>query len=375
MEGGGVLGSWTPQLCAATAPCTPLPPRTWVMEGGGPGELDPPPLLCRGPLDPQVPPVSSDSGLETPPGPPLDPHPPNRAGGAPRKSPASDGEGGRLRARLRGSPRRGGKLRQAVRAGDTAPRVIALRGLPPFPLTAGLLPQRGSARRRGSGAAAGCDRGTPSTPRTPGADGPSPPVPPGSRGGWAPPARARRVAFEDAVMPPGRPPGRVPPTAEREKPRAGSVPPALAPRPHAVPDYLVRYPAIRSPRQREGYAAVFQDQRAEYAELLGELRAAWRGLGGPAVGPPPRHAASRTDRALPAKQQRCRYLKEKLTHVKARIREYDRDARDARDAHKTSDTCDACDTRDARDARNARDAHGARSARDTRDTRDAAVHL
>lgn len=40
-----------------------------------------------------------------------------------------------------------------------------------------------------------------------------------------------------------------------------------------------RYPAIRSPRQREGYKGVFQDQLAEYTELLGQVRATWHGLG------------------------------------------------------------------------------------------------
>ncbi|NWX49861.1 MALD2 protein, partial [Steatornis caripensis] len=144
------------------------------------------------------------------------------------------------------------------------------------------------------------------------------------------PARARRVVFEDEAKPVGRPPGRVPPAADGEKPGAWSVPPRLAPQPRAVPDYVVKYPAIRSPQQREGYKGVFQDQLAEYTELLGEVRAARHRLGEleAAMGRLPRNAASRTDLAFLEKQQRCEYLKKKLTHIKARIQEYDRDARD-----------------------------------------------
>ncbi|KAM6040298.1 LOW QUALITY PROTEIN: occludin/ELL domain-containing protein 1 [Theristicus caerulescens] len=177
---------------------------------------------------------------------------------------------------------------------------------------------------------------------------PSPPAPLESRGCRPPPARARRVTFEDDAMPLGRPPARVPPAADGEKPGAASVPAGLAPRPHAVPDYVVKYPAIRSPRQREGYKGVFQDQLAEYTELLGEVRAARRRLREleAAMGRQPRHAASRTDASRTAdvwheyvrkkrdpafleKQQRCEYLKKKLTHIKARIQEYDRDACDS----------------------------------------------
>ncbi|NWZ52653.1 MALD2 protein, partial [Haliaeetus albicilla] len=146
-----------------------------------------------------------------------------------------------------------------------------------------------------------------------------------------PPARARRVVFEDEVMPSGRPSGRVPTAEEGKKPGARSVPPGLAPRPRAVPDYVAKYPAIRSPRQREGYKGVFQDQLAEYTELLGEVRTARQRLGEmeAAMGQLPRHTMSRTDSAFLEKQQRCEYLKKKLTHIKARIQEYDRDARDS----------------------------------------------
>ncbi|XP_074707952.1 occludin/ELL domain-containing protein 1 isoform X2 [Strix uralensis] len=204
---------------------------------------------------------------------------------------------------------------------------------------AGLSPDAGkrSSRRMHSG--------PPHHPKAAGSRGPSPPAPLESR---PPPARARHVVFEDEVTPVGRPSGRVPRAEEGEKPGARPVPPGLAPRPRAVPDYVVKYPAIRSPGQREGYKGVFQDQLAEYTELLGEVRAARRGRGGP-EGPGgqwPRHVTSRTDGSGAAhgwhecatkkrdwafleKQQRCEYLKKKLTHIKARIQDYDRDARDS----------------------------------------------
>uniref|UniRef100_A0A663E5S0 Occludin/ELL domain containing 1 n=1 Tax=Aquila chrysaetos chrysaetos TaxID=223781 RepID=A0A663E5S0_AQUCH len=361
-----------------------------------------------------------------------------------------------------------GKLRHAKRAGSTVTCVGLPWGLLPSLLILGLLLQRGSARRWGSEAAAGCTQGTPVTPKPPRADGRAhlshrragaagygagcggaeppgwaggvrpplclhevlaggvlgaaglawlltailpglchgpllagicrlagdagsrshlplphgaalpgrqPPVPldvevqggleaPGGlreshglqeRGQprWSPPtpcppgippsARARRVVFEDEVMPSGRPSGRVPTAEEGKKPGARSIPPGLAPRPRAVPDYVVKYPAIRSPRQREGYKGVFQDQLAEYTELLGEVRTAQRRLRETeaAMGRLPRHDGSKVahvwheymrkkrDSAFLEKQQRCEYLKKKLTHIKARIQEYDRDARDS----------------------------------------------
>ncbi|KAK2542226.1 hypothetical protein Q9233_000318 [Columba guinea] len=169
--------------------------------------------------------------------------------------------------------------------------------------------------------------GDPHHPKTAGSQWLSPPALPESRGCRAPPAHARHVAFK---VPPQTPPGRVPHTKEREKPGARSIPPALAPRARAVPDYLVKYPAIRSRQQREGYKGVFQDQLAEYKELLGDIRTTWRRLRDPEVtmGRWPRHT-SRTDLTFLRKQQRCEYLKKKLTHIKARIQEYDCDARDS----------------------------------------------
>ncbi|XP_027652208.2 occludin/ELL domain-containing protein 1 isoform X4 [Falco rusticolus] len=203
------------------------------------------------------------------------------------------------------------------------------------------------------------DPGDSHHPKGAGSRWPSPRTPPGSRGCWPLPARARHVTFEDEVVPPGRPLARVRPAEKREKLGLMSVPPGLAPRPRAVPDYVVKYPAIRSPRQREGYKGVFQDQRAEYTELLGEVRTARWQLGGPEAAmaqprttsttgradPPPQGSRTclstpqdssgvahtcvrkRRDSAFLEKQQRCEYLKQKLTHIKARIQEYDRDAR------------------------------------------------
>lgn len=54
-----------------------------------------------------------------------------------------------------------------------------------------------------------------------------------------------------------------------------------------------KYPAIRSPQQREGYKGVFQDQLAEYKELLGDIRTTWRRLRDPEVmmGRWPRHTS------------------------------------------------------------------------------------
>uniref|UniRef100_A0A8B9S188 OCEL domain-containing protein n=1 Tax=Accipiter nisus TaxID=211598 RepID=A0A8B9S188_9AVES len=253
------------------------------------------------------------------------------------------------------------------------PRPPPRRHLPPGrggrqPLSSSSSSRRCSAwpaasRPSGCGGArwSGSTRRSPGVPPSPGAGTapvvpPPAPCPPGIVWGSCsltpllcllkpPPARARHVVFEDEVMPSGRPSGRVPTAEEGKKPGARSVPPGLAPRPRAVPDYVVKYPAIRSPRQREGYKGVFQDQLAEYTELLGEVRTARRRLGeteaamgrltclsAPQDGSKVAHVwheCGRQDSAFLEKQQRCEYLKKKLTHIKARIQEYDRDARDS----------------------------------------------
>ncbi|NXD70040.1 MALD2 protein, partial [Eolophus roseicapillus] len=125
-----------------------------------------------------------------------------------------------------------------------------------------------------------------------------------------PAARARRVTFEDEVVASGKPTGSIPSAKGREKPGPSSIPPGLAPRPHTLPDYVVRYPVIRSSRQRESYKGVFQDQLPRCQGTV--PGSSWL-------------STIHQDWAFLPKQQRCEYLKQKLTHIKARIQEYDRD--------------------------------------------------
>ncbi|XP_062452554.1 occludin/ELL domain-containing protein 1 [Rhea pennata] len=160
-------------------------------------------------------------------------------------------------------------------------------------------------------------------------------------------AWATRIVFEDELGPPGRAAGTLtlPERGEKLEASGCSVPPGFVPQLHTVPDYMVKYPAIRSPRERERYAAVFCDQYAEYKELLGEVRAALRKRRelDAMMCRLPWHAPSREeqrrvariwrwymrkkkDSALLEKRERCDYLKKKLVHIKSQIREYDRAA-------------------------------------------------
>uniref|UniRef100_A0A7M4FQW6 Occludin/ELL domain containing 1 n=1 Tax=Crocodylus porosus TaxID=8502 RepID=A0A7M4FQW6_CROPO len=103
-----------------------------------------------------------------------------------------------------------------------------------------------------------------------------------------------------------------------------------------------KYPAISSPEEREKYKAVFYDQHAEYRELHGEVRAALQKFQelDAMMGRLPWRARSRqeqsrvsnvckeykkkrSDPAFLEKQERCAYLKKKLTHLKAQIQDYD----------------------------------------------------
>ncbi|XP_015682219.1 MARVEL domain-containing protein 2 [Protobothrops mucrosquamatus] len=124
----------------------------------------------------------------------------------------------------------------------------------------------------------------------------------------------------------------------------GAIPVGHNPDPLIVPDYIVRYPAIGSPTEREKYKAIFKDQYLEYQALFreiqatrqrfkeleilmsrlpaqlqnreeqGRLSAVWRTYRG-----------KKKDPSFLEKQERCDYLKKKLSHLKAQIQTFDSD--------------------------------------------------
>ncbi|NWR78412.1 MALD2 protein, partial [Centropus unirufus] len=123
----------------------------------------------------------------------------------------------------------------------------------------------------------------------------------------------------------------------------GHIPAGHIPKPIVMPDYLAKYPAIQTNEMRDRYKAVFNDQFAEYKELsvevhavlkkFDELDALMRQL--------PYHPESlyeqeriskvlqeyrkkKNDPAFLEKKERCEYLKNKLSHIKQRIQDYDK---------------------------------------------------
>nr|XP_019937747.1 PREDICTED: MARVEL domain-containing protein 2 [Paralichthys olivaceus]XP_019937748.1 PREDICTED: MARVEL domain-containing protein 2 [Paralichthys olivaceus]XP_019937749.1 PREDICTED: MARVEL domain-containing protein 2 [Paralichthys olivaceus]XP_019937750.1 PREDICTED: MARVEL domain-containing protein 2 [Paralichthys olivaceus] len=133
------------------------------------------------------------------------------------------------------------------------------------------------------------------------------------------------------------------PKAAAAKILQGAIPSGHIPKPVIVPDYIAKYPSIRTDEERDQYRAVFNDQYAEYKELhadvqatqkkFDEMDAMMRSL--------PQHPNSqmevdrisrilqeyqrkKNDPTFQEKKERCEYLRNKLSHIKQRIQEYDK---------------------------------------------------
>lgn len=133
------------------------------------------------------------------------------------------------------------------------------------------------------------------------------------------------------------------PKAMQPKVLQGTIPSGHIPKPVILPDYIAKYPTIRTNEERDQYRAVFNDQYAEYKELHSEVQktarkfdemdAMMRSL--------PQHPSShmeadrinriledyqrkKNDPTFLEKKERCEYLKSKLSHIKQKIQEYDK---------------------------------------------------
>lgn len=123
----------------------------------------------------------------------------------------------------------------------------------------------------------------------------------------------------------------------------GHIPAGHTPKPVIMPDYVAKYPAIRTDEQRDQYKAVFNDQYSEYKELHVEVQAILKKFDEMDVMMQnlPQNPTSYTERdrinkilqdyqkkkmdpSFLEKKERCEYLKNKLSHIKQRIHEYDK---------------------------------------------------
>ncbi|XP_031733753.1 MARVEL domain-containing protein 2-like isoform X2 [Anarrhichthys ocellatus] len=123
----------------------------------------------------------------------------------------------------------------------------------------------------------------------------------------------------------------------------GHIPAGHIPKPVIIADYVAKYPSIRSDEQRDQYKAVFNDQYAEYKELHVEVQAMakrFEGMDEMMQNLPSRPSSQmekerisgilmeyqrkKADPTYLEKRDRCEYLKNKLSHIKQKIHEYNK---------------------------------------------------
>ncbi|XP_031157080.1 MARVEL domain-containing protein 2 isoform X1 [Sander lucioperca] len=151
-------------------------------------------------------------------------------------------------------------------------------------------------------------------------------------------ARAPEQIQGSSVVPIQAAPKAVPPHILQ-----GAIPSGHIPKPVIVPDYISKYPTIRSDEERDQYRAVFNDQYSEYKEIHSEVQATLKKfdemdaiMRSLPQNPTSQMEVDRINRILQdyqrkkndptflEKKERCEYLKSKLSHIKKKIQEYDK---------------------------------------------------
>ncbi|XP_061886786.1 MARVEL domain-containing protein 2 [Entelurus aequoreus] len=157
-------------------------------------------------------------------------------------------------------------------------------------------------------------------------------VPVAASGAKSPRQESSIASFQDA-----------PRVAIAPKVLQGAIPSGHIPKPVIVPDYIAKYPTVRSDEERDQYRAVFNDQYAEYKELHAEVQVACRKfdeMDGMMRNLPQQpgsqmeverinrileeYQRKKNDPTFLEKKERCDYLKNKLSHIKQKIQEYDK---------------------------------------------------
>ncbi|XP_069504911.1 occludin/ELL domain-containing protein 1 [Ambystoma mexicanum] len=161
--------------------------------------------------------------------------------------------------------------------------------------------------------------------------------------------KPKHIAFKDEVAASGGFQGKVTKSIHFSEAAQGvlnqPVPTGHIPKPHVMPDYVLKYPKISCMEERERYKAVFNDQHSEYKELYAEVRATlqkFKELGSMMEKLPQQtgnakentrinqvlldYEKKKNDPAFLEKKDRCDYLKKKLSHIKTQIQDYDQAA-------------------------------------------------